>query len=231
MNIVGIRLGNEVINYSFGQLKLGDKSQSSGFPASIRCPHCGANGTFIPSAGGTFQQNVRRGAGGQVAVQLWYGVHCPNLDCLAPVFMIEQGGQKLLSFPPEVIDFESKNLPNRVADSLGEAIQCHAASCFKGAALLVRRTLEEVCDDRGAIGKDLKSRISSLGKIITIPQALIEAMDEIRLLGNDAAHVEAKAYDDIGAVEVEVAIDLCKELVKATYQYESLLTKIRGLKK
>jgi len=37
-------------------------------------------------------------------------------------------------------------------------------------------------------------------------------------LGNDAAHVEAKAYDNTGKDEAELAIELAKELLKAVYQ-------------
>jgi len=60
---------------------------------------------------------------------------------------------------------------------------------------------------------------------------LLEAADELRLLGNDAAHIEAKTYDAIEAEEVEVAIDLAKELLKSVYQYGSLVNRLRALKK
>lgn len=198
----------------------------------IRCPHCGLVGAFAPSAGGSFQHSVPWTGGRNVGIGLWYGVrHCPSPHCTGPVFVIEQNGDLVLSYPPQTIDFDASSVPGRIVESLREAIQCHAASCFRGAALLVRRTLEEVCQDRGAQGRDLKTRIGALAQIITIPLALIDAMDEIRLLGNDAAHVEAKTYDDIGPEEVEIAIELCKELVKSTYQYGDLVSKIRAFKK
>jgi len=57
------------------------------------------------------------------------------------------------------------------------------------------------------------------------------AADELRLLGNDAAHVEAKAYDAIGSAEAALAIELAKELLKAVYQYSALVTKLKALKK
>jgi hypothetical protein len=34
-----------------------------------------------------------------------------------------------------------------------------------------------------------------------LPEPLFEAMNELKALGNDAAHIEAKAYDNIGADE------------------------------
>ncbi|MDT7529585.1 DUF4145 domain-containing protein [Sphingopyxis sp. SE2] len=112
-----------------------------------------------------------------------------------------------------------------------EAISCHAAGCFRASALMVRRTIEEVCKDKGATGKNLKERIASLGTVMTLPAALLAAMDELRLLGNDAAHVEAATYDKVGAQEAAVAVMLAKEIVKAGYQYDKLLGALSSLRK
>jgi hypothetical protein len=56
-------------------------------------------------------------------------------------------------------------------------------------------------------------------------------MQELRLLGNDAAHIESQTFNEIGKNEIEVSIEFTKEILKAVYQYENLLEKIRGLKK
>jgi hypothetical protein len=96
---------------------------------------------------------------------------------------------------------------------------------------MVRRLLEELCEDKKASGNDLKARLAALGGTIVIPQELLTAADELRLLGNDAAHVEAKAYDAIGPNEATLAIELAKELLKAVYQYSALVDKLKVLKK
>jgi hypothetical protein len=51
------------------------------------------------------------------------------------------------------------------------------------------------------------------------------------LLGNDAAHIEAKTYATIGEPEVRVAIDLTKELLKGAFQYKGLLGRLTSLQK
>jgi hypothetical protein len=43
-----------------------------------------------------------------------------------------------------------------------------------------------------------------------LPQELLDGADHLRLLGNDAAHIEAKTYQSIGEPEVRIAIDLTK---------------------
>lgn len=97
--------------------------------------------------------------------------------------------------------------------------------------MLIRKTLEAVCEDRSAVGKNLKERIADLKGKVTLPTALFEAMDHLRLLGNDAAHIEAKSYDEVGKAEIMAGIELSKEIIKATYQHKSLLEKLLALKK
>jgi len=55
-------------------------------------------------------------------------------------------------------------------------------------------------------------------------------MDDLRLLGNDAAHIEARTFNDIGKDEIEISLEFTKEILKAVYQYESLLQKMKKLK-
>jgi hypothetical protein len=91
--------------------------------------------------------------------------------------------------------------------------------------------LEELCEDRGASGSNLKERLSALSKNIVVPAELLQAADQLRILGNDAAHLEAKVYENIGDAEVRLAIGLAKEILKASYQYKGLLSQLKALGK
>jgi hypothetical protein len=97
--------------------------------------------------------------------------------------------------------------------------------------MMVRKTLEELCQNRGATGDNLKLRLKDLGSKIVLPKELLDGLDELRLLGNDAAHIESREFNDVGKVEVEVGIQFAKEVLKAVYQYSDLLLKLRSLKK
>jgi hypothetical protein len=156
---------------------------------------------------------------------------CPNRERQTLVFIILFNDQLETSYPPEVIDFDSTDLPTPILGSLEEAIKAHASGCFRASALMVRRVLEELCRDKSAAGNDLKARLNSLGSTVVIPQELLTAADELRILGNDAGHVEARAYDAIGPNESSLAIELAKELLKAVYQYSTLVNKLKALKK
>ena len=164
---------------------------------------------------------------------MWLGVRrCPNPACYALLFVVADSDNKLLvSYPPERLDFDSTNLPASVTKSVEEAITCHANECYIAAAIMVRKTLEELCRDRNAIGANLKERIKALGTKVVLPKELLDGLDDLRLLGNDAAHIESQEFNAVGKEEVEIGIEFAKEVLKAVYQYSSLLSRLRSLKK
>jgi hypothetical protein len=200
---------------------------------NLRCPHCRHVGAFhgIPNCHDVSWAERVSSTGNQF-VPFAAGVRrCPNVECHSLVQVILQSGKLIESFPPEVIDFDSTNLPPDILSSLEEAIKAHAAGCYRACALMVRRVLEELCDDKKATGSDLKKRLAALSTSVVVPKELLDAADELRLLGNDAAHISAKSYDAIGSEQASLAIELSKELLKAVYQYSSLVDRLKALKK
>jgi len=190
-----------------------------------RCPNCGNNGTFDPSE----VEDLYINDGTQYNhVGLRF---CPNRACRALLFFWKPQNGTLVTFPSLRIDFNSENLPTQIHSSFKESIICHAEGCYTAAAIMVRRTLEEICENKGSKGKDLKQRIEGLQSMVVLPKELFQAMDELRLLGNDAAHIESKEYEQIGKDEVAIAIELTKEILKSVYQMDSLLAKLKKLKK
>jgi hypothetical protein len=118
--------------------------------------------------------------------------HCPNPSCRAHIFLIHDDGRVLISYPPETIDFDTSDIPPTITSAFEEAITCHSNHCFVAAAIMVRKTLEELCRDRKAKGGNLKDRIKDLRSQVVLPNDLLDGLDDIRLLGNDAAHIESQ---------------------------------------
>ena len=201
----------------------------------MRCPHCRHNGIFeAPVEGAEVDWGaIDRSEPGMAMQVPWSaGVRaCPNVECRGLVFVLLQRGRLFESFPPEQIDFDATELPDRILTTLEEAVRCHGAGAFKASALMVRRLLEELCADRAVEGRDLKAKLEALSNTILVPNDLLEAAYELRILVNDAAHIEAKAYDEICSAEAEAAIELAKELLKAVYQYSALVRRLRDLKR
>jgi hypothetical protein len=111
--------------------------------------------------------------------------------------LAKSSNKLLVSYPAERIDFDTTNIPAAVVKALEEAITCHANQCFVAAAIMVRKTLEELCREREARGSNLKERIRQLGSKVVLPKELLDGLDDLRLLGNDAAHIESQEYDKV----------------------------------
>ncbi len=154
---------------------------------------------------------------------------CPN--CYAHVFVVYENRELVVSYPAETIDFDASDVPDPVREAMEEAIECCAHQCFVAGAIMVRKTLEEICRDRGAKGGNLKEKIAGLRSRITLPEAMFDALDNLRLLGNDATHVESRVFNQVGQQELIVAIEVTKEILKATYQYKSLVGQLEALKR
>lgn len=191
---------------------------------SMRCPACRQLGVWeaimrdlLLKDGATF---------------VWAGHRrCPNPSCRTHSFVVHSSGTVIISYPAEMIDFDHSKIPVAITNAFEEAIACHSAQCFIASAIMVRKTLEELCRDRGAKGGNLKEKIKDLSSKVVLPNELLAGLDDIRLLGNDAAHVESQEYNNVGQQELDVAIEFTKEVLKAVFQYGSLLEKLRALKK
>ena len=120
--------------------------------------------------------------------------------------------------------------PTAVQNALSEAITCHADECYVAAAIMVRKTLEELCADGEATGDNLQEGIKALRDKVVVPEELLKGADDLRLLGNDAAHIKSQVYAQVGREEVEIGIEFAKELLKAVYQMSALLSRLRALK-
>ena len=194
---------------------------------STRCPHCGKEGTFERPINEVY--DLSSGPQGHIL-----GIRrCPNKICRGHLFFImkSQKWDIFDTYPPIKIDFNSEGIPDRIRSTFEEALTCHSNKCYISSAIMIRRTLEEICHDRGASGNNLKQKIASLRDIVILPEELLDAADDLRLLGNDAAHIESNEFSQISDSEVNISIILTKEIIKAIYQYKNLLSELRNLKR
>ena len=212
----------------------------------LRCPYCNHHGTFgsLPSGDTTvgWSDSEEAAVGWSNSVTStahtgpsWvnYGPRqCPRSQCRGIVFcVLRETGELLHVFPRETVDWDATNLPEPIVATFEEAIVAEANRCYRASALMTRRALELVCEDQGADGATLVQRLKSLGSKAVIPEPLLQALDQLRLLGNDAAHVNARTYGKVGAEEARLAIDVTKELLKAVYQYADLLRRLQALQR
>ncbi len=201
----------------------------------IRCPHCQSVGTFQSPLNHylSFTKNISASSRSRFGSVNSFVLTCPNPKCRGVVFAVQSFiGDKdsIVCHPPELLDFDSTSLPLALVDTLKEAVVCHSQGAFRASAMMVRRLLEELCQDCGVEGKSLHVRLKALRAQISLPDDLFDAMDELKALGNDAAHIEAKAFAKIDAEESELSIELAQEILKARYQHKNLVDRLRARK-
>ncbi len=203
-------------------------------PVSMRCPKCRRDGTFTDSKNVNdlalpIPWSETSGKKGQLSIKFGHRL-CPNPRCKLHVFVIHDDGRLIDSYPPELIDFDASDIPERVTSAFEEALSCHAHGCYMAAAMLIRKTFEELCADREAIGDSLKDRLESLRSKVALPSHFFKGMHNLRMLGNDAVHVESQSYNQIKCEEIEVAIDVAKEILKSCYQTAGIMNRLDNLK-
>lgn len=194
----------------------------------LRCPHCSALGTFhVVTDGVEYRKFMQDGSAEYYHAELRM---CPNPECNGLVLTVCQGKDVVHTLPQELLHFDIEGVPQVIAQALREAVVCHSVGAFRAAAMMVRRLLEELCEDALVEGRTLHDRLKALRTKISLPEELFDAMDELKALGNDAAHIEAKTYSSIDKEEAELSIQLAQEIVRARYQHKNLVDRLRARK-
>lgn len=199
---------------------------STGTTVNLRCPICLKETHFSHPPVPSYQDIYASDSDVHLGVRI-----CANPECKAVVFFFRHRAERPKIYPAEVMAFDSNNLPAGVQASLREAIQCHAHECHRAAAIMIRRTLEEVCENKEAGGANLHQRLEKLKSLVLLPPDLMEGLDHLKYLGNDAAHIESKHFDRVDYEEVSVGLELTIVILRAVYQMGELVNRIKLLQK
>ncbi|MEU4196675.1 DUF4145 domain-containing protein [Kribbella sp. NPDC026611] len=198
----------------------------------MRCPECRLTTRMEPMdhPGQDYAVELRDGTKVGLGVR-----HCPNEACAQLIFVTynrqESEHSLLFTAPAETLDFDTTDLPTAVEAAMSEAAVCFSNGCYTAAAIMIRKTLEQVCHDQQITGGTLKTRIEALREKVILPPDLMAGLDALRLLGNDAAHIESQTFSQVGRTEVQVSFDVVKEILKGVYQYSALIASLNNLKK
>ena len=189
---------------------------------SIHCPFCHHQGTF-GSIG-----NVKDAVAGSLVQGIRY---CPNVECHRLVFVCftvrsDKTIVELEHFPPNTIDFDTTGLPPGVERALWEAVTCFGAESYNASAVMLRRAIEEMCDDLGVPDDDLVKRISKLSSVISVNPRVIDGLHKIRIFGNQGGHSGVTRYEQVSRKTVEIALGVTKRLIQAAYQDQDVIAKL-----
>lgn len=116
-----------------------------------------------------------------------------------------------------------ENISKGILESYHEARKVKRISPL-AFTILIRRCLEQLCKEQGAVGPNLMEKISDLGRKKIIPETLAEMAHLIREIGNKGAHGDAL---NLSKFEVDNLDDFFIAMVEYVYVAPQKVLKLR----
>jgi len=196
------------------------------------CNHCGNAGilkiiTYIdtPYQHGSFGNLI---SDESIDRKRWILFQCPV--CKNPIIISEHMSadghrinfsETMYEFPRANVHFDG--VPENIKTAFDSAIKTKGidrAICI----LSLRRTLEMICKEKGASGKDLKDKIADLIEKKLLPEMMADACWIVRQSGNDAAHADDIIFSER---EVEEIIEYVSTVINYLYSMPVRITKLK----
>jgi hypothetical protein len=117
-----------------------------------------------------------------------------------------------------------KGLPAKIAAAWEAAHEVRRTNA-NAYAVLARRVMEMVVQDRGASGKDLNDQLRDLATKGTIPGPLADMAHHVRFFGNAGAHADVR---DLTQNEAALVHDLCAAVLEYVYTAPRLVARAQG---
>jgi len=177
-----------------------------GKSVKLVCPSCDVMFTNNPSVG--FQE--------------WQIHSCPNCGRKILTQYDSRSGDGSLSDGRIVYPYrQAKGLENvtqkEVVYNFDQALRSYSARAFNAAAVMARATVEVICLDLGATGKNLQAKLENLRDTQKITPRVWEWADTIRLWGNDTVHDFPEIQED----EADYLLRFTWELIEHVYIKEA----------
>jgi len=118
------------------------------------------------------------------------------------------------------------DVPAKVARVFGEACQALHARCLSSTAVMGRRTVEAVTEDKGSSTGTLKQRIDDMGKRGVLQPSLVDWATQVRLIGNAGAHFDP--IEEVTEGDAQALIRFTREFLKYLYELPAELGRQRG---
>jgi hypothetical protein len=144
--------------------------------------------------------------------------------------MAEEVGFEEWTSPPWEVVFpgtghELRGVPDSITRGHGEALRCFQSNAYTAAAMMCRRTLEAVCQDKQATKGNLAAKLKILQETGVIDARLYEWADALRLVGNDAAH---NVEEFMGKEDAKDGLDFTRAIIEYIYTFTDAFEKFKA---
>ena len=201
---------------------------------SLNCPHCSAYSGITAISIPRFEFLVRFKP---EKVGIVY--RCDS--CNHPIFL-EFRVNRYDTLPHKIIlsenfkeieksteTFDFSYLEEKVADDFREALTCYTNLCLNAFAAMCRRTVQSVCSDLGADGKDkVLNQLKDLKEMAEIDNETFTVLKQIIIDGHDGAHPHLPILSKDRA---SILLELIKDVLYQLYVRKGKLQKAMQLRK
>lgn len=116
-------------------------------------------------------------------------------------------------------------IPEILRNALNECIQCYKSRAYTASTIMCRRLIEGFCLVKGVKERNLETSLKVLHENGTINEQLFEWVNQLRILGNDAAHnIEAK----YSAEDAKDTLDFSIAVLDFTYSFKDKFEKFKS---
>ena len=105
-------------------------------------------------------------------------------------------------------------VPLAISQAINEAELSNGIGAFNACAVMLRRAVHNLCEDKGANGKDLFAQLADLKSKQIITPDLWTWAEELRVLGRNGAHPE---WPDVSRGDAEYGLKFIGEIVRFVY--------------
>lgn len=138
------------------------------------------------------------------------------LDAIYPNLLNERG-----------LAFRIGTLPKKIESIYLETLKAHSAEIPTLTAIGLRAVVEAVCIDQRCTAGNLQQKIAELVTLGALTQPQVDFLHLHRFIGNDAAHEQAPPPKR----EIEGALDIIENLLKALYELPKTAASVRNSRK
>jgi hypothetical protein len=146
--------------------------------SAFNCVHCSAFAAMFWSAS-YFPNNPGEGPSGFEPIYRARCTHCQGFSVWVD--------ERLVHPDQATVPPPNRDLDQDIQDDYLEARGIVDRSA-RGAAALLRLALQKICKQLGQPGKNINADIAALVKAGTLPQRVQQALDVVRVVGNNAVH-------------------------------------------
>jgi len=149
-------------------------------------------------------------------------VTCPSPECRRTALLVVHDPYNHLGsfgttcratvYPPAHVLYDADGVPKQISEEFSEALGSASSGFYIGAALVGRRVLQAAAREvLGGKGGSLQDEIEAIPDD-RLNKALKKQAHEVRLIGNEAAHV-----DPVDPADVEELLDFVEQVLEALY--------------